>query len=277
MQSTAKWLIVGGTILLVVAFFLSVFSVTSNSMSVSMRQIAGIPYLFLFYLFPIGALTALILTLVPANKRTARKLLLTGQVLGLGLSFSLFVILLAYFLFWYLSKQDPIKLGSILPAECQTGCNIWPGIGFFVLLFGFGLAVFGLLAEYYPIFRSKSKQRPNQVLTREKVSAPEPDIDFVVNVPKLQLVKGKLASQTIAISSENFSIGRSRDNHLQLADSDRKISRIHARLRFAENAWYIQDQDSKIGTFVNGKQVKAARLNSGDEIRIGEYVFNFRN
>ena len=85
-----------------------------------------------------------------------------------------------------------------------------------------------------------------------------------------------MADQIILIKGENFSVGRGRDNDLQLQDLDRKISRVHAELRFAQNTWFIQDQGSKIGTFVNGKRVKATRLSSGDEIRIGENTFVFR-
>jgi hypothetical protein len=276
MKSAAKWLIAGGAFLLVIAFFLPVISVASNSARVSLFQIAGIGYLFLLYLFPLGALTTLILALVPAKYRTTRILFLVGQVLSLGLGLLLLVGILAYFVLWSLKQQDPLKLGSILPTACQTACEIWPGIGFFVLLFGFGLAAFGLLVKNFPLFDSFPKQPASRAPVPEVVPPPEEKIDLVVNAPRLEFQKGELANQIITVKGEDFTIGRGRDNHLQLVDPDRKISRVHARLRFAQNAWYIQDQDSKIGTFVNGKRIKATRLNSGDEIKIGEHTFNFR-
>jgi pSer/pThr/pTyr-binding forkhead associated (FHA) protein len=69
-------------------------------------------------------------------------------------------------------------------------------------------------------------------------------------------------------------IGRGAGNHLQLADL--KASRQHARLRFAQGMWFIQDQNSSGGTFVNGQRIQATRLNPGDQITIGDTAFIFR-
>jgi hypothetical protein len=277
MKSAAKWLIAGGAFILVIVFLLPVISVASTSKSVSLLQIAGVPYLFLLYLFPLGALTTLILALVPANNRTTRNLFLIGQVMGLGLGLLLLVGLLAYFAFWSLNKQDPLKFGSNLLAECQTACEVWPGIGFFVSFLGFGLAIFGLVVKYFPFLEGISKRWASQTVSSEVVSPPEHKVEAVAGGPRLEFKQGELANQTIAVKGDDFSIGRGRDNDLQLVDPERKISRVHARLRFAQNTLFLQDQDSKIGTFVNGKRVKATRLDPGDEIRIGGNSFIFRS
>ena len=62
-------------------------------------------------------------------------------------------------------------------------------------------------------------------------------------------------------------IGRERtsavmiDNHL--------VSRHHARIIAADGGWVIEDTDSANGTFLNGRPVVCARLNSGDLIEVG--------
>jgi pSer/pThr/pTyr-binding forkhead associated (FHA) protein len=47
-------------------------------------------------------------------------------------------------------------------------------------------------------------------------------------------------------------------------------------LRYAGGNWYIQDPGSTSGFKVNGEQVGAARLKSGDKIQILDYIFVFR-
>lgn len=89
----------------------------------------------------------------------------------------------------------------------------------------------------------------------------------------LQWVNAPNNVQTIPLKME-FNIGRSRGADLRLADA--KVSRIHARIRYAQGAWYIQDQGSAGGTFVNGQRIQAKRLANGDRIRIGSSEFEFR-
>lgn len=276
MKSPAKWLVAGGAFLLAFAFFLPFINVVSNSTELSLRQIAGAPYLFYLYMFPLGAFTTLILSLLPNKIRTARNLFLIGQFLGLGLSLLLLLSILAYLIIWSFSQQDPLNLGSILPGECQTTCEVWPGIGFFVVLFGFCLATIGLFFNNFPIFVRKPILT-GQSLASEDASPSEQRIHLDVNFPRLEFLKGEMANQTFTVSEDNYSIGRSKTNQLQLIDSSRMISRVHARLRFAQKNWFIQDQDSKIGTFVNGERIKAVRLKSGDEIKIGENTLIFRD
>lgn len=84
---------------------------------------------------------------------------------------------------------------------------------------------------------------------------------------RLAVRSGPLANQTFPITSESLLIGRGSDCDLRL--DDRAVSRQHARIRYAQGAWFIQDQDSSGGTFVNGRPQKATRLNAGDKIQIG--------
>jgi hypothetical protein len=51
--------------------------------------------------------------------------------------------------------------------------------------------------------------------------------------------------------------------------SDLEISRFHARLRFRDRRWVLQDLDSTNGTTVNGERVGRSELRAGDVISIG--------
>ena len=74
-------------------------------------------------------------------------------------------------------------------------------------------------------------------------------------------------TQTIAIASLPFAIGRHTDNHLCLANS--QVSRKHAVIREDEEGFVIQDLGSRHGTFVNDVLKDSARLQSGDRIQLG--------
>ncbi|MBN1666492.1 MAG: FHA domain-containing protein, partial [Anaerolineales bacterium] len=73
---------------------------------------------------------------------------------------------------------------------------------------------------------------------------------------------------------DNFVIGRSSLANLHL--HDQAVSRRHAILRFSQGGWFVQDQGSSAGTFVNGQPVQAARLYPGDRIQIGSTTVVFQ-
>ena len=89
----------------------------------------------------------------------------------------------------------------------------------------------------------------------------------------LQVLQADLQQGTIAVSTDNFTIGRGAENALQLPDL--AASREHIRLRYSQGAWFIQDQESTSGTYVNNQVVSACRLVDGDQIKIGNSVFIF--
>lgn len=79
---------------------------------------------------------------------------------------------------------------------------------------------------------------------------------------------------TTNIPNLGILIGRGSDCNLRI--TDRAVSRHHARIRFAQGNWYLQDQGSSGGTYVNGSRVNATTLNEGDRIQIGQTEFIFR-
>lgn len=51
------------------------------------------------------------------------------------------------------------------------------------------------------------------------------------------------------------------------------ISSHHCRLARLGSRWYVEDLDSRNGTFVNGKRIRRKRLHVGDKISVGEFAF----
>lgn len=88
----------------------------------------------------------------------------------------------------------------------------------------------------------------------------------------LQIVGDPKSSSIISLK-DNFLIGRSSMSNLCLPDTT--VSRQHARFRYAKEAWFIQDLNSKGGTYVNGRRIQATSLTHGDQIRIGRTVLTF--
>lgn len=67
-----------------------------------------------------------------------------------------------------------------------------------------------------------------------------------------------------------------RDWQCRVVLSDPESSRVHAEVFKDEDGWWIEDNKSRNGTFVNGQQIDNARLIDGTEVRIGATVFTFQ-
>jgi predicted component of type VI protein secretion system len=68
-------------------------------------------------------------------------------------------------------------------------------------------------------------------------------------------------------------IGRSSDNHLVI--NNRGVSGHHAVVLIKENLFYISDNKSTNGVFLNGCRISQARLFYGDEITIFKHKLKF--
>jgi pSer/pThr/pTyr-binding forkhead associated (FHA) protein len=53
------------------------------------------------------------------------------------------------------------------------------------------------------------------------------------------------------------------------------VSRRHAVLVKRDDGYYIDDEDSLNGTYVNRRRVENAKLEDGDEVQIGKYRLTF--
>lgn len=93
------------------------------------------------------------------------------------------------------------------------------------------------------------------------------------NSAALLVRSGPQKNQRFIISGNNVSLGRSDDSNIVLDDVT--VSRKHAIINKEDNAWYINDQNSLNGIYVNFIRVDKANLTAGDDIQIGKYRFTF--
>jgi pSer/pThr/pTyr-binding forkhead associated (FHA) protein len=91
----------------------------------------------------------------------------------------------------------------------------------------------------------------------------------------LVLCDGDFAGVEYELAAEETLIGRNPTTDVTLLDES--ISREHAIVaRDAETGVYtIEDLQSTNGTRVNGKRVRSATLEDGDEIQVGHTRFRF--
>lgn len=77
------------------------------------------------------------------------------------------------------------------------------------------------------------------------------------------------------LSQQSTTIGRGSNNDV-VVGSD-AVSRVHARLERRGTEFIVSDLNSTNGTFINNERKRPfnARLNQGDQIRVGDTVFKF--
>ena len=79
---------------------------------------------------------------------------------------------------------------------------------------------------------------------------------------------------TKVVLNRQLRIGRGLDNDIVLPDKYASVN--HARLYTKQGQFWVEDLNSKNGTFLNDKPLEGATLLvNGDEIRIGAILFRF--
>ena len=84
---------------------------------------------------------------------------------------------------------------------------------------------------------------------------------------------GGRAGETFRPSGERTRIGRSPECEIFLDDVT--VSRNHAVLVEREGRFFVEDQGSLNGTFVNRRRIDNQELENGDEVQIGKYRLTF--
>jgi hypothetical protein len=83
---------------------------------------------------------------------------------------------------------------------------------------------------------------------------------------------GGRAGEMFPLDGET-TVGRSPDCGIFLDDVT--VSRKHAVLRERDGNFFIEDQGSLNGTFVNRKRVESAQLQNDDEVQVGKYRLTY--
>lgn len=92
-------------------------------------------------------------------------------------------------------------------------------------------------------------------------------------------LKDSAAGIRLRIDKPQFRIGRATENEISI--DDELVSKTHAVIEAMPNDerasldYYIQDQESTNGTFVNDAKIGLHKLSNGDIIRIGMSNFKF--
>src|SRR2546425_1277227 len=84
--------------------------------------------------------------------------------------------------------------------------------------------------------------------------------------PSLVYVQGN-DQRSIALDHTPFTVGRKVDKDLVIADP--RVSRDHALILSDNGEFYVVDQSSKHGTFVNGEKVQRQKLQRNDRLEFG--------
>src|SRR6478609_8601693 len=91
-----------------------------------------------------------------------------------------------------------------------------------------------------------------------------------VSVPlTFQIYKGGQLVRTETLTQDIIKVGKLSSSHLRI--DDESVSRMHAVIEIASaTEIYIIDLGSTKGTIVNGQKVNKCRIQSGDEIVLGD-------
>lgn len=110
-----------------------------------------------------------------------------------------------------------------------------------------------------------------------KLSNLRETIDFQLKAPKVILSvyedNKEFPYQFDTINTIPYTIGRSNDSAVDLVLNDCSISNLHATITFTNGKYYIVDNDSTNGTYINDIKIptkKESLLNDGDEIKLGK-------
>ena len=79
--------------------------------------------------------------------------------------------------------------------------------------------------------------------------------------------------QMIPLKKRVIRLGRQLDNDIVFHEES--VSRFHAEIRFEDGKHVLYDNESTMGTFVNGKKVNQCVLNSGDLISLATIQIMF--
>jgi pSer/pThr/pTyr-binding forkhead associated (FHA) protein/tetratricopeptide (TPR) repeat protein len=92
-------------------------------------------------------------------------------------------------------------------------------------------------------------------------------------IPVLTVETADGQSSDVEVVSDKFIMGRSPDSDLVIPDS--LISRHHATIEKRDDGWYLVDNNSGNGTFLNDERIRDELLYDGDVIQLGDAIVTF--
>lgn len=147
------------------------------------------------------------------------------------------------------------------------------------LLILVGLGLLGLvliLIRWWRRRPPKAAPRPRRERPTSSGEAQE-EVDETL-VASLRLVEDAPGNRTdIVLEEDNLAIGRDHEV-AQIVFGDSSVARLHARIRRRNGRYYLYDEGSASGTFLNHDRLGLSprQLQDGDEIRIGRLLLRFQ-
>ena len=99
-------------------------------------------------------------------------------------------------------------------------------------------------------------------------------VELLAREAWLKMLTGPLAGKEFVLYKNPTLIGSSPKSDVYLF-KDPEVEPTHAELRQEGEGHLLVDRSTPAGSFVNGRRVGRARLQSGDQIRIGKTVLNY--
>jgi signal transduction histidine kinase len=89
----------------------------------------------------------------------------------------------------------------------------------------------------------------------------------------LLVIQGVDQGKRIEVDQDQVRLGRGAQNDLRILDTE--VSRRHATILRRDEGFFLRDDHSSNGTFLNGRPVQSEPLSSGDQIQLGRTVLLF--
>lgn len=97
---------------------------------------------------------------------------------------------------------------------------------------------------------------------------------FLANRAVLLVLSSNFLGRSFVLEKKEILIGRGEGSDMLIDDP--LVSKIHCKILFDDNKFYIEDLGSKNSTFLNGKVLKKrTQLIYGDRIIIGNTILRF--
>ena len=90
---------------------------------------------------------------------------------------------------------------------------------------------------------------------------------------RLVFAEGQRAGTVFPIILKETLVGRI--DSAQLVLDEASVSRLHARIVLERGEVWVEDLDSREGTWVNGVAVRRAKLQDGDRLSFGDAALRF--
>lgn len=89
----------------------------------------------------------------------------------------------------------------------------------------------------------------------------------------LEVVRGNVAEKIHFLKPRSYMLGRARHNDLCL--NEPSISKVHARILHEQERFFIEDQGSLHGVYVNAAKVQRTELTPGAQVQLGNVTLKF--